>query len=273
MWRLWILCSACSFTSHGAVDAPPADPDAPPIDAPPDASARSKDGLVAFYTFDERSGALVHDTAGVAPALDVTIADPALVEWSVGALEVNETTPVQIASAGPPTLNSRLTTSLVMSNAVTVEAWVTSNVASQTGPTPPGGEESARVLTLSLNAGRRNFAIGQRGTVWQGQVRSSKTDDQGNPPLRGGLVTTNVQHLVLTADATTRRLYVDGMLAQSDTLGGTFGAWETAYRLAFGAEVSLNNQWNGRLLMVAIYNRVLGEPEILLNRMLGPDAP
>lgn len=276
MWRVLFLCCGCSFSAQPAIgDAPE-----PPIDAPdaspPDGPGRVRRNLIAFYTFDENGGATIFDKSGVAPALDVTIKTPTLVAWDVGLLVVNEmATPSEIA-APPPPGGRRITDACVNANAVTIEAWVISSAPDQTGAVPDA-EQSARVITLSTSTSGRNFAIGQHGTQWQGQVRISgatPTDTQGNPALRGGLVTQTFQHLALTADATKRILYVDGTAVETDTTHpGTFGTWEAGYRLSFGNEVSLNNKWNGKLLMVAIYDRALSKDELDINRALGPDAP
>lgn len=275
MWRALLFCCACDFTASAGVDADrPIDA---PTDAPPDARARVRAGLIAFYTFDENGGPTIHDTAGVSPALDVTIKDTARVSWESGLLLMNETTtPVEIASAAG---NRRLTDRCVATDAITVEVWVISNLASQTG-TAGSPEESARVVTLvNSNPGGRNFAIGQRDTMWQGQARiydpvTMTTEAQGNPPLRGGLVTQTFQHVVLTATASARTLFVDGVTVANDTAHpGTFDTWDPGYRLSFGNEVSLNNKWNGKLLMLAIYDRALTTEELALNHSLGPEAP
>ena len=69
---------------------------------PPVASAyptRSKEGLLALYTFEEASGAVVHDVSGNKSPLHLNILDPRSVTWIADALSVHSNT--LIALRGP----------------------------------------------------------------------------------------------------------------------------------------------------------------------------
>jgi hypothetical protein len=262
-----VVAAGCSFdpgaqpaTGDAARDAAvDASVDAPPPDADP--NARIASGLIGLWTFEEGGGATAHDTAGVAPAVDVQIADPAKVTWLGGGLRIDQ--PVIIAS--PPGL-SRIDLRLRTTGALTVEAWAVSGKDDQNGT----GGESARVVTLSVNGGARNLALGQRGKAWAGEVRTASTGLSGGPLLVAGTVGATMAHVVVTSDATNRRLYVDGVEVASDSLGGSLASWDAGYRVGFGAEPSLSNGWQGTLLLAAIYDRALSADEVAQNHRAGP---
>jgi hypothetical protein len=272
MWRSGILvvcCSGCSFTagvlnSDAAIDA---EIDARGMDTPLDAPTRARAGLIALYTFDEGSGATVTDTASVSPPVNLTILDPSKVTWGPGKLSIDATTII----ASPLSVPNRIAQQCASTGAVTVEVWIIPTLATQVGNTPG---QFARVATMSVNAGARNFAIGQQGGAWAMQARTNNpsVDVQGSPILSGSSVITTPTHLVLTANVSARALYVNSQLAANDGLGGGLN-WQPGYRLAFGAEASGNNPWKGTLLLVAIYDRVLTDSEIGQNFFLGPDSP
>jgi hypothetical protein len=258
--------TACSF-AHG-VSGDASMPDVPdsPTDAAIDGSSRVVSGLVALYTFDERAGDVVTDTAGVGAPVNLTIADTTKVTWLPGQLAINA--PVIIASQA--SVPNRINVACKATNAMTLEAWVIPALADQNG----ASGQFARVVTMSLNAGSRNFALGQQGTQWAIQARTTNAsvDGQGSPILVGGTVALTPTNLVLTVGGTGRALYVNGMLVSSDALGGSLANWLDGYRLGMAAEPSQNNPWRGTMLLVAIYDRVLAPPEIMTNFLAGPDA-
>jgi len=261
------VLTACSF-EHGQAlrDASPQDARADSVDAPSDGPSRVRTNLIALYSFDENSGTVVTDTANAGAPVNLTIADQSKVAWTASELTINQ--PVPIAS--PQSVPNRITIDCKATNEMTLEAWVTSAKLDQTG----AAGQFARVVTMSVNAGSRNFAIGQLGTEWAMQARTSNptTDGQGSPILSGQTVSASATQIMLTVNTTERALYVNGQLVASDALGGTLGIWMNGHRLAFGAEPTANNPWNGTLHLVAFYNRVLTTAEIANNYTLGANA-
>ena len=264
---LVLVLAACSFEhgqrpvgDGGGIDTPPS------IDAPIDGPTRTTVGLVALYAFDENGGVAVTDTAGVTGPVDLAISDASKVTWTPGALSVDA--PVIIAS--PKSVPNRISMACKATGAMTLEAWVTPALANQNG----ASGQFARVVTMSVNAGGRNFAIGQQGTAWAAEAMTANpgTNGQGEPILSAGTVATTPTQLVLTVDATSRQLFIDGQLVAGDALGGNLAGWKDGYRLGFGAEPSLNNPWRGSLSLVAVYDRVLSGDEITRAFTLGPDA-
>lgn len=88
-------------------------------------------------SFRAGGGATVRDEAGVADPLDLSIANPAAVQWVADSLMV--TAPTQTRSSGPPT---RVIEAAQDTDELTVEAWIT-----------PGGTSEDRPATSVAIAG------------------------------------------------------------------------------------------------------------------------
>lgn len=273
MWRVGLLLVAgCSFQPGGGTsdDQPPEDAGVDAPDAQPDPPDRVP-GAVALYAFDEPAGAATaHDVAGVAPALDLAITNPAGIAWTGDRLRF--VTP-GTAAVGP---GQRAIAAVRAADQVTLEAWVRSSALRQPGP-GPGPGEPRRIATLAVNGGARNIALGQLDDQWTAQLRTTGTGaaagmgGQGKPVLAGPLVTERVVHLAVTSDGARRRFYVDGTLVADDAMAGPLDNWDANYALALGADPSsLNNAWSGELLTLAIYARALDAAEVRRNLAAGP---
>ncbi len=160
------LLGACGFTITGAggdggTDTPVGPPDGP-VDVS-DSVGRVTSGLVSLYRFDENGGATINDAKGGTSPVTVTIADPTQVTWSPGALALTGSA-TTIASA--PSVPNRINTQAVASDEISVEAWVNPAAANQLGQSG----QFARVATMSINAGNRNFAIAQPAAIPSGSA-------------------------------------------------------------------------------------------------------
>jgi hypothetical protein len=281
----WLIAVAaivgCDFPRSAGVvpDAvPDGMPDAP--DAPPAADKRVKDGLVAFWTFNDNTGAVVRETASmfnpmVTGDLDLTInaniVDPAKFTWSAGFIDVvGKTT---IVNAVTP---NRISTRVKTTNQITLEVWVRTEMLDQVGVVVG---QPARVAEIaSPNGGARNIAIGHDGTKWVGQLRTMTTGatppngSNGDPRLIGPDVTTGVTQLVLSASAVERTLFVNGQAVTFDPMVGGLINWDNAYQVSFAAEPNSNNPWVGQILMAAIYDRALTGTEVMHNFDVGQDG-
>ncbi len=127
-------------------------------------------GLQAHYAFDEDGGAVIRDSSGLEPPLDLHIQNPDTVTWTHDGLEVRR--PVLIATAAPA---ERLAAAFRASNAFTLEAWITPAETHQAGP--------ARIVTMSHDTARRNFTLGQLDSGYQMRFRTTQTDLNGLPGL------------------------------------------------------------------------------------------
>lgn len=216
-------------------------------------------GLVALYTFEEGTGATVHDVGGVGAPLDLSVEPGASVTWTAGGLDVSA--PSLIASAGPAT---KLTAAFSASNELTLEAWVR--------PNNPSAHGIGRIVTVSGDATTRNLALLQewregeeQQPSYTGCLRTSETSPYCQNGLRtpGQQVAPALTHVVYTRDAAgTARLYVDGAMKDNTAVPGLITNWDTAFRLALANELSADRPWLGEFQLVAFYDRALSPAEV-----------
>jgi hypothetical protein len=241
----------------------PIDPSYPVPD-----EGRVQIGLQALYNFEEGTGNKVHDVSGLPAPHDLKIADTNAVQWGDGSLQLNA--PTIIATDGPPT---SLIEALKESNAITLEAWITPEVASQSGP--------ARIVTISNGLHHRNLTLGhgnpqgQSASMYETRLRTTATNDSGQPSVSTstGVATTQLSHLIYTRNAVgTTRMYLDGEQVAGGTISGDFSNWDDTFRLGLGNEFNDDRAWQGTFHLVAFYDRALSLPEIVHNFGEGPDA-
>jgi hypothetical protein len=220
-----------------------------------EAGARVVDGLIALYSFDEGSGGMVNDTSGNGTPLNLTIDKTNNIEWTDGGMKIKY--PTVINSAGPA---DKLNSALKSTNEVTMEAWVTPENTSQSGP--------ARIASISTDTSRRNVTLGQRITAYEGRVRTTATDSNGLPGVVSdyGHVSVAKEHVVYTRNSSGQSaIYLNGELIAESTVAGDFSNWDDNYSLAIGNEMTKNRPWLGEFHMVAIYNRALTLGEVTQN--------
>lgn len=221
---------------------------------------RAKEGLQALYFFDEGRGTTVHDVSGIAPALDLEVEDVSAIRWLPERLEVRSST--LIASVGQAT---KIIQACKNTNELTVEAWIRPGNATQNGP--------ARIVSLSVDTGSRNFTLAQGGdtpspqAAYSLRLRTTPDTLNGTPALGvPELMNTKLSHVVFTRDASAiERGYVDGVMRVIATRPGTLSDWDETYRLALANEFTHDRTWLGEFYLVAIYNRALSPEEVLQN--------
>lgn len=211
-------------------------------------SVWADDGLLALYVFDEGKGDVVHDTSGFGDPMDLTIADPGAVSWIPGGgLAVNEST--VIAADVPAT---KIIDAVRETRELTVVAWVKHGNNTQTGP--------ARIVTISVDTGPRNFMLGQEVAGYQVRLRTSNTALKPEKDKRiivpDGVVTDKVSKLVYAFDADgDSTLYLDGKEIGSVNIGGDFSTWDDTYTLGLANEHTGDRSWLGEMYLVVIYNK------------------
>ena len=107
--------------------------------------------------------------------------------------------------------------------------------------------------------------LGQTATRYEVRLRTSVTNQYGVPSLStpDGSLTTSLTHVVYTRDGLgVTRFYLDGVLAASGSVGGSFSNWGD-YVLALANEPTGNRGWLGELYIVAIFDRVLSQVPIV----------
>jgi hypothetical protein len=216
-------------------------------------------GVIAQWNFREGSGAVVSDSSGVAPPLDLTLSGAT--EWLAdGGLEMKGGK-AAASSEISRKLYDRIATGANAAGQFSVEAWITPSNVTQDGP--------ARIVSYSSDSSNRNFALTESTNVYSFRNRSTATGitTNGNPSLdtAAGTAKAAQQHVVLTfAPRVGRRIYVDGKdTGLIDPQGyGPLTNWDATSVMLLGNEVADNRPWLGKLHYVAIYERALDASEV-----------
>jgi hypothetical protein len=234
---------------------------------------RVTEDLVVLYRFDEGQGRTVRDQSGFESPLDIRAESNDGLRWlpSGGLLVTGGT---MLASADPA---EKIVEACQASNELTIEAWVTPSRAAQAGP--------ARIVTLSRDTDRRNFALGQgsrletpteNDTCFLARSRTTKKDKNGEPAIRtpARIAVPDLTHVVFTRSRDGKeRLHVDGIPRVLETHGGDFSNWDRSFRLALGNEFTRNRTWEGVYHLVAVYRRSLTDDDVRRNFRAGPASP
>ena len=228
---------------------------------------RFEAGMIARWEFKELTGTTAFDSSGVAPAMDLALEGPELMN-SYG-IRVASGRAIATAEASRK-LYDRIGSAETGSQAYSLELWVANANTTQEGP--------ARIISYSRNRGSRNFMLGQ--TVYQYAARnrnfSDSTNNNGTPELLTYDVDqdaqSTLQHVVVTYDLLRgRRIYVDGDWTDDPdpVAPGRLWNWDPNHRLVLGNEVTLDAPWLGQIRYAAIYERTLPEAAILQNYEAG----
>jgi len=217
---------------------------------------RARSGLLALYDFADAEGDIVRDRSGNGQALDLKISQPAAVRRRHGALTVRSQT--MIASDDPA---KKIIDAVKLTDELSIEAWVQPANTDQEGP--------ARIVTLSKDAGERNFTLGQQRDAYDVRLRTTKTNTNGIPSISTPTksLTTALTHVVYTRSRFGKaRIYLDGQEVSQGDVSGSMDNWDDSFRLAIGNELSSDQRlWQGTYHLVAVYNLGLSESEVQQN--------
>lgn len=263
------VLAACGFSGAAAppVDATMIDVG---IDVSTDtATARVRDGLVGLWTFDEAMGATVaSDTSGSGSpvALRVVTSAPA------GLVAPTFTDGIVTADTHSRMISmpekSRLTSDIVAGGGVTLEIWLRARAATQGDAAAP-----RFVVGLAKNITNRNVALLQRGDRWVGVVRTSAMPNGGPELVSNSTVsTTDFTQVVIVADATQRRIFVNDRVELEDPVSGPLATWDPDVLLTLFEEPTGGRHWTGSVSLVALYNRALTPDEVHANFVQGAHA-
>ena len=222
---------------------------------------RVTEGLVTMYSFQEGQGDQILDLSNNGEALDLVIQDPTKTRWLLrGGLSIES--PTKIVSTKKA---SKISESIKKTEEITLEAWVQSKDASQTGP--------ARIVTLSDDSKQLNVSLGQKGSFYDVRLRTIQ-----NPGTKPSLssppnsVDLSLTHLVYTRERSgLARLTINGEEVARENISGDLSNWSTDFQLSLAGEVLDNfvRPWIGNFHLVAVYDRALTEDEILTNMNAG----
>ncbi len=232
-------------------------------DVGPDAgpAGRTTRALQALYRFDQGSGILIQDQSGLGAPLDLVIEDTTSVRWAPGGgLEL--IAPTLIASASPA---GKINFACSSNDAVTLEVWARAAEVNQAGP--------ARVLTISGGNNARNATIAQSNQLADLRVRTTDTDDNGTPEIYSGIGAFGpaTVHIVYTRSGLKdeAKVWINGELGSTETVGGTQDNWDLRYKLGIGADLDGEGPWLGTIYLAAVYCQELTAVEIANNYNAG----
>lgn len=219
---------------------------------------KTTSNLIALYTFEEGTGDTVHDTSGVGPPVDLTIADTSATQWTANGLRIASDTEIR-STANADKINN----AIASANALCVEAWVKPANTTQAGP--------ARIVSLSHDPRFRNFTLGQSATRFSVRLTTTTNTDNGTPEFQTPLdtATTELTHIAFTWDVSSQRssIYMNGQLASQSEVIFTGDLSFTPYELVLANEINIDDNsprfWLGEMFLVALYDRALSQEEIL----------
>jgi hypothetical protein len=218
---------------------------------------RSDASAIALFQFKTLSGNTAFDTSGVEPAMNLAFSGS--VSWVGGwGIRFGANSRAQASTS----TSSKLHQLITATNEYSVEAWVAPGNVTQ---------EDAYMVSYSGGNSTRNFTLGQTLYNYDGLVRFSETDGNGNPALStpdgDEVLQATLQHVVMTFDPTNgRQLFVNGVrIDVEDPVGGNLNDWDDTFAFVLGNEVSGDRQFQGILRLVAIHNRALTPSQIAQN--------
>ena len=220
---------------------------------------RHEANVIALYEFKHiGADTIAYDTSGVEPALNLSLSGE--INWLGNyGIEI-----VSGKAQGKTEASRKLHDLIRATGEYTIEAWLVPANVTQEGP--------ARIISYSAGNDARNFTLGQTLYNYNFFGRDSNTDLNGSPDLSTNdddeRLQATLQHVVVTYDPLNgRRIYVDAeYTGDADPAGGgSIDDWDDSYAFILGNEASGDQQWQGRIRMVAIHNRALTPAQIRQN--------
>jgi len=153
----------------------------------------------------------------------------------------------------------KLFSSIVASNAFTVEVSVKAARLNQTGP--------ARIVSYSAGVRSRNFTLAQEGASLLFRLRTTRSNLNGEPSIRSENLfsPTKTQHIAASFNGETVKLYVNGRkVKEVKRPYADLSNWNESHYLVVGNEITGNRPWSGEINYLAIYSVALTDEEVLL---------
>jgi glycopeptide antibiotics resistance protein len=165
---------------------------------------RTRNGLVAYYTFAEGRGIQVSDVSGYGQALNLTLSPSSHFRWLERDSGIEIVQPAILVSAEPA---KKLYDALTASKELSIEVWMAPSNVTQNGP--------ARIVSFSRDTIARNFTLGQAGVNIDFRLRTPVSGSNGtviNLKTKDGPVALGKRHVVVTYKDGVENLYIDGHL-------------------------------------------------------------
>jgi hypothetical protein len=211
-----------------------------------------KQGPVAAWSFEEGKGSTAADLTGDGHTAAIEGA-----EWTTGkyggGLKFNGTSSC-VSVADAPDLR--------LGEEFTLESWVR-----------PEGELKHDPVVFKEGPGHLNYAleVGRISTGdAEGAIGTSSSPNHKETTGVNALQANVWNHLAVTFDGATLRLYVDGELVDSEHVEGADAAREGALKI--GCDSQYGEHFKGRIDEARIYNRALSEVEVKTSMAALPAA-
>jgi hypothetical protein len=198
---------------------------------------------------DSAVGLVVKDTGGYGEPLDLTVTDPQNIVWDDhgGMTFTGPNRAVSVADAG------KVKDAINVTGAMTVEIIFTPDSVAQAG----------NIVSISDGAYSRNMTVAQDDEKYNVRLRTSNTDSNANPEKESGdVLTIAQQHLVITWDGTTMKIYRNGQLESTSERQGTPSSWSDSMHLVLGNEYDGSKPWEGFIERIAIYDQALNSLQV-----------
>lgn len=222
---------------------------------------RADANMITLFAFGEGVGNTTTGTSNVGAGMTLNLEGT---EWVAegGLRNVDGKAQASLADS------QKLFNLLSGGNQFSVEAWIIPENLTQTGP--------ARIVSYSIDTGRRNFTMGQQVDQYDSRVQTINSGPNGsNPAARTeDIVTTELTHVVMTYDNMSggRKIYVNGQLAVEEAIQGDMLNWQDDNLFILGNEATNNRLWKGVFKMVAIHNVALNGAQVVQNFDAGAGA-
>lgn len=192
-------------------------------------------------------GYVIADTACYGTAMDLVIYDTTAISWVAGGgLKFTGQT-VATSQAYAAKLHDAIEANEAFAIEVTLQQAMPASTASP-----------SRIVSLTDGPSDHSFLIGQDASHYEVRVRDSATSSNGtlSPEFVSNtdLSSSGETHLILSYQAGEVSVYIDGVLDESATAGGTLNNWDADHFLVLAGAYTGTSHWLGTLKRIAIYD-------------------
>ena len=223
---------------------------------------RITDGLVVYYPFTEDAGTTFADLSGTGMPMNLEFQSGSIsFLGGRNGISIDSSSLIGTLGAG-----SKVYHAIDATKEFTIEIWCKPSNLSQTGP--------ARMVSLSVDTGARNFTLGQSADDIRLRVRRAGSNNNGSDPELSAAdkLDTSIQHIVATYESDgTVKIFRNALQEKVSTFA-QIQNWQSTYGFYIGNEGTGDRAWLGEVYVVAIYDRPLTTLEIQQNFDEGSDV-
>ncbi len=218
---------------------------------------------LVLYRFDEGAGETIYDYSNIAPALDLTITNPAAARWvpGQGLTQMSIADPIMSAKTA-----GKLMT-IAQTKQCTIEAWISTDTIY-----PPTGWIGCVMALESTGIDKRNFALGHQSGSLLLSPRATPITVGDNRNLIAPGFRTSLQHYVVTWDGTNTRCYINGVKVADKIIAWQPEQWTRDAMLVLGNQLDLGRAYLGTYYLLAIHDRGFSDDEVKQHYDAGPSA-